>query len=639
MSRPGYHVDVATTAIPAAIAQPPGGIQTAGFPAHSKFASAWANWLFNFLGAWTRELDQSCLRAIDMLSTTSPQIMNGDVGILLPIGSGLLNLVAENGGVYVLFGRRVDLSLAGILDKYPTGWTLPNNSTVYAHAREETAAGGSSTGELLFSTNASEAGYQAIWTGTTDATDLTSQANLAETSAQWTLPVDFTGPITITDANDETALVITTSNTLAPGVSIDATAGGGTGLQVFGGPASSGVEASLTGGAGQTFNATIFSGVANSAGFRASLDGASDGWGLDVAHAGAGYCARLVATGSAGGLSVATVSGTGIAVTGGASSGITVTPAATGYGMRVNAGANNGMHGMTVDVPNGNTAGSAIVASTGNAAGTGGRAVEATAYASGIAIEGTAVNNNAGKFTTTGATTGVSITAANGVGLDVSSTGTGANGNYAASFSGDATSPVKGVIYMTPQNADPSGGGVSGAVGMSTAKGMTLGNFADGTWRSVWHSEHGYACAFASLYGYGALGLTIPNATFTAVAVIATANSGDQIKVASSTILLRLSFSMKSNSVAESFMSIRVEDTTAGGTTVWTRAGTGSADTAGYVVPANTATAFWVPGPTIEFAVVVPLTGTRSYTVKMAAPTVVPFRIRDLTVAFVGTVA
>ena len=120
MSRPGYHVDVATTALPAAIAQPPGGIQTAGFPAHSKFASAWANWLFNFLGAWTRELDQSCLRAIDMLSTTSPQIMNGDVGILLPIGSGLLNLVAENGGVYVLFGRRVDLSLAGILDKYPT---------------------------------------------------------------------------------------------------------------------------------------------------------------------------------------------------------------------------------------------------------------------------------------------------------------------------------------------------------------------------------------------------------------------------------------------------------------------------------------------------------------------------------------
>ena len=162
--------------------QPPGGIQTAGFPAHSKFASAWANWLFNFLGGWTRELDQSCLRAIDVVTSNATALLlkGSGSGFALEENAGLSNLGLTSGGEYVILGRRVDLEETGVAAKYPTGWTLPNNSTVYGHARQETSAGGSSTGELLLSTNATEPGYLPIWRGETDGTDLTSQTSLAD---------------------------------------------------------------------------------------------------------------------------------------------------------------------------------------------------------------------------------------------------------------------------------------------------------------------------------------------------------------------------------------------------------------------------------------------------------------------------
>jgi len=152
---------------------------------------------------------------------------------------------------------------------------------------------------------------------------------------------------------------------------------------------------------------------------------------------------------------------------------------------------------------------------------------------------------------------------------------------------------------------------------------------------------NGYACAFLSVYGYGVGGFTVPNTTLTSVVTIATAAVGDEIKVAGATVLLRMSFSMRSNSTTDTILSVQVRDVTAGNVTKWERIGAGSGDTAGYYVPANDVAKglYWVPGPTIEFSVTVPATGTRSYDVRMAAPTNVPLRIRDLTFAMVGTVA
>ena len=148
---------------------------------------------------------------------------------------------------------------------------------------------------------------------------------------------------------------------------------------------------------------------------------------------------------------------------------------------------------------------------------------------------------------------------------------------------------------------------------------------------------NGYACAFDTFHGYGAAGRTVNSAVYASVGVITTASSGDEIKVAGATILVRLSFSMKNNTAVDTTMAIRVRDTTAA-TTVWERSAIGTGDTAGYLVTTSAGLA-WVPGPYVEFRVAVPAIGTRQYTVEMSCPTGNPYRVRDLTVAFVGTVA
>lgn len=435
--------------------------------------------------------------------------------------------------------------------------------------------------------------------------------------------------LTLNDAVDETVLSVTGVNTLAPTADLTCTTGAVVVQANIGTSTGTGFSAPVGTGAGTGLSASLTASPVGATGLAISCDATTQGNGATITHAGTvnGSCLVLTSTTPDPALDVVTTGafvGYAVRIDGG-TRGLDITPKTTGIGAVVRSGSasNDGLQATLV-----NNTGFAVYATMPGTAGALARGVKSVAQNLGVAIEASSADGTA-----------IIATASNAVAITASSTGTAGAGNYAASFSGDATSPAKGIIFMTPQNADPSAGGVSGALAMSTAKGLTLGNFSDGTWRSVWHSENGYACAFANVFGYGALGSTVPNAAFTAVAVIATANSGDQIKVAGATILIRLSFSMKSNSVSESFMSIRVEDTTAGGTIVWQRTGTGSADTAGYVVPANTATAFWVPGPYVEFAVAVPATGTRTYTVKMAAPTVVPFRIRDLTVAFVGTVA
>ena len=652
MSRPAYHVDVATTAIPAAIAQPPGGIQTAGFPAHSKFASAWANWLFNFLGGWTRELDQSCLRAIDVVTSNATALLlkGSGSGFALEENAGLSNLGLTSGGAYVILGRRVDLEETGVAAKYPTGWTLPNNSTVYGHARQETGAGGSSTGELLLSTNATEPGYLPIWRGETDGTDLTSQTSLADDAAQWLLPVDFLDRVSITDTNDEIAFDVTAANTIVPAFSLDSSTPGGPGMQVTPGINSVGVDVQLGAGSGSAFSTNLTGSLVDSAGIRIAADAAAQSDGVVVTLANTTHGSGVIITTASPepGIEIigsAVTTGYALSTTG--TNGIDITPKSLSSGITTRSG--SGGAGAAINAILQNTSGAAVNASTTSGGGT---AVRASALGTATAVVATAVNNPAGTFDTSGTAAaltaaaagsgaGAVVTAAVNAALVVSQTGSGANGNYVAVFSPDITSPRKAAINIIPGNADPSDPPSNGDITVTSAKGLLVGEGTDGTSRSAWHSLGGYACAYAQ---FANRTTPIGNSSYLVVGSITTANNGDKIKRANSVVLLRLMFSMRTiNTSADSLLSIRITDTTANNV-VFERTGSGGGDLAAYFVPAYASAAspllYWVPGPAIEFPVTVPLVGTRSYQVEIAAPAAYSaVRVRDMTMSFVGTVA
>ena len=424
------------------------------------------------------------------------------------------------------------------------------------------------------------------------------------------------------DGVDEVVLDIVSSNTFVPAVQVDATAGGGTAFQAIIDPDSTGFTTTVGAGAGRGFSVDLLNSDFAASGLSVTDDVASEGCGVRVDLVGNGYgvyartagtspAGRFEATGVQAALQVvgSASSVTGAIMTGGTTRVLNIDADGAALAAQMVGGDTAGTNALLVTC--GNNTGKAIVA----------------------ALPNTATSASRGFYCSTG----------NGAGIaaEFVSSGTGASGNYAISLSGDTTSPTKGIVFMQPQNADPSGGGESGGLAFSTAKGLTGGNFADGTWRSYWNSLNGYACAFVNNYGYGALGLTLPNSIFSIVGTITTANTGDEIKVANATILVRLSFSMKSNSTTDTVLSIRVRDVTDGNTIVWERIGTGSSDNAGYFIPGNDAATnrYWVPGPAVEIELTPSAVGTRQYTVSMCAPTNVALRIRDLTAAFVGTVA
>lgn len=420
------------------------------------------------------------------------------------------------------------------------------------------------------------------------------------------------------DGVDETVLDIEAVNTLAPALYVK-TVGGGAGVQVDIPAGAIAITTSLTGAGGTTGLSVDLAGTTSSAaGVRVTQANLSAGDGVAVVNDGGNAGIRVTGTGTGIVASVtgnsralevtgSTSSSTGATFTGGTSQSISVTGLLGALAARFLGGSTAGTNAILATT--GNNTGAAVVAAVPNTA---------TAAARGFLCS-----------------TGTSAAAA----AEFEASGSGANGNYAVILTGDTTSPTKGIALLTPQNADPSGGGVSGGLAMSTAKGLTGGNFADGTWRSYWHSLNGWASAWIDVYGYGIAGFTVPNATFTAVATITTASNGDEIKVAGATVLVRLSFSVRA-AASETIMSIRVRDMTTPGTpVVWERVGAGGGDTAGYYVPGTTATLFWVPGPYVEFAVTVPAVGTRQYQVQMAAPTLNPYRIRDLVPVMFGTVA
>lgn len=583
--RPLYHVDVATTALPQSIAQPPGGIQTAGFPPHSKFASAWANWLFNYLGVWTREIDQSRVAAIDFLSPVIPQLLQGSgSGFELPEGSGLANLMPDDGGAYVLFGRRVSMTADELAEKYPTGFTLPPSSTIYGHAREETGFGGSSVADFIISTNISEPGYSHIWTGSTNTTDLVSQATVAETSLQWTKPTEFLTGLQILDPNNETALYVQGSGVVSPVVRAQSQAGG----PCF--------QATPYSPGGVCFYSPIGSTAAT--GFLSVMSNSpTSARGVHViANTGTQGSAILVDYDGVNDAVVVNATGDGRAAT---------------FDGSTSTGAGSVVH----------IEGSSTTIATLNVLGSG------AAGAQSINAISSSVAGTGGMRATLGNNTGIGITGQTAAGGLAASRGmyarafNQATGLEATASSGDAilasvTGTTGSAIHILGRAADSTSTN-GGRIDYNTATNtITISDPAGAEQRDAWTSRGG------SVIGSDSGGvLTNNNSALYTVACLLNLQGTNAPRRAGRKVLLRFSFSARSTNSTGVTFDVRVFDQTAG-VVVLENAGAGNGGTAGYVLPATTwngmtnvanVTTGWCFPVFIEVEYTIPVAGDRIF--------------------------
>lgn len=429
--------------------------------------------------------------------------------------------------------------------------------------------------------------------------------------------------LNLSDAVDETVLNVVGVNTLAPTVLVDSTAGGGTAFQAVIDPDSYGFSTNVGNGTGAGVSVSLTSTPSGGSGVSVTGDAASSGTGvlIDMAGDSHGISSTVAGDGHAGKFQN-TVGSTFAALRVDGS-----TSAQTAADIRGNGGAQAlFVQGI-----------SAVIAATfrgGTTAGTNG--IESyTLNATGAAVVAspslTATSAGRGFYCATPTTSAACA-------AEFVSGGSGANGNYAVILTGDTTSPSKGIVLMTPQNADPSGGGVSGGLAMSTAKGLTQGNFSDGTWRSVWHSLDGYTCAFTSASPPATISTIGGIGVWRVVGEITTSANGNFVKVAGATVLLRVSMTPRATTaaVANTHLGVKVEDTTGAPVLIFSRTGTGTGDASGYRIADGTNNF----GQSIAFVlqVVVPATGTRSYTLSINTSSVTEIRIRDVTMDFVGTV-
>lgn len=216
------------------------------------------------------------------------------------------------------------------------------------------------------------------------------------------------------------------------------------------------------------------------------------------------------------------------------------------------------------------------------------------------------------------------------------SSGSGGSGNFALQVSGDTSSPTLGTINIIEQNARPTTG-LSGhltSINSASLKLGLCGGYSDNSWRSYWATLNGYACAYGDLPNTSTLGGI---GVWKVVGTIATTTVGNEIKVASSTVLLRVSMTPRAVTAAATgpTLGVLVEDLTAG-TTIYQRISAGTGDTTGFKMPDNNnvwqnSIAFMVP-------VVVPAIGTRSYRLSITTSSATEIRVRDVTMDFVGSV-
>lgn len=609
MSRPAYHVDVATAAA-VNISQPTGSVQTSGFPANSKFSSANANWLFRRLGEWSRELDASALRASHLLDSTEVMLVEGN-GVSVPIGAGLGPLTPDDGGVYYLGGRFVDLSAAAIAAKYAAAWTFASATTTYIHAKIETGSAGSSYGLIYLSTNLTEVGYVAIAAVTTDATDVTGVSSLATSRRVIAPDLTFAGEASLQGSTE----------IIGSGLTISA----------------------------PTVLSSTFTGSISSASTLLGLSQAGSGYALDALGSGSGTAARIRATGTGAALEVAGGAGsTAVAISGGTgqsallisggsgATAATISASGAAAGLTVN-GAAFGVAAIVASAGGGNT--SAVQATgSGTAA-----AVVATSSstAASIGLSATAGSTTSRAISATGSATGgatgsraIFADGQQGAGIEARS-----SAYYAALIQGDTSSPAYPALRVVAQDADPSDTLLGGLVAQSTMNQwrypvpgygyrsvMSMGRAGGGS--ALYACNHATGTEYTENAGSWTTTIT--------ASALASDGNGYYGLSAGAKVLVRVTCEARSLTAAANIVNMRLIDNALGtGSPIATRSGAGPSSSSGFeLLTASTTyqrSISWV----VEYTP--SANGDLQIYLQIQRGTANGIRIRDLSIEILGT--
>lgn len=426
--------------------------------------------------------------------------------------------------------------------------------------------------------------------------------------------------LTLNDAVDEVVLnVNTTATTIVPAIAVDATAATGGGIFVACSPNATSYDTTVGAGNGVGYSAILSASGASAAGVLVSSTGLNNGDGVRVsmgAGSGFGIFSTSASTGAAG---YFVSDGVGLALDADATGGTSGSCATFSGGTARVIRATGSGAAIAGEFIGGSTAGTGCVTA---------RTTNNTGAAIVASVPNAATSAARGFYCSTG-TSGA-------MAAEFVSSGSGGSGNFALQVSGDTSSPTLGTINIIEQNARPTTG-LSGhltSINSASLKLGLCGGYSDNSWRSYWATLNGYACAYGDLPNTSTLGGI---GVWKVVGTIATTTVGNEIKVASSTVLLRVSMTPRAVTAAATgpTLGVLVEDLTAG-TTIYQRISAGTGDTTGFKMPDNTnvwqnSIAFMVP-------VVVPAIGTRSYRLSITTSSATEIRVRDVTMDFVGSV-
>jgi hypothetical protein len=594
VARPSRYPQVAAT--PGGnFLEPTSGVRLGGWPTGAVYPSSDANWLWRQVCDWNRLHDASRLASTDILAATVCRVSSSPLDI--DTGTGLTGVITS-GGVYYGAGERIDLTDAASVYTGGASLVFPAASVSYVMAQPHPSSGdlqGASCGKLLVSATDVVAGYVAIKTVTTDATDITVVADHSAVSSYlaWTTVPNFTAGLRGSDADltgDLVAATVTTGYIVGSHGALGGSLGDPT-LVVQGG--------------GDANDALLITGTSTGRGLYAYSNGGSG----TVVHIDA---ASFSASGKA-----LTVAGNGtqtaVEITAGANRrGLLVTGSASSpYAAEFERGTtaciiatagSNGIGGLFY----GDGSGVGVGAYSGNTAGTNAIA---------------AVTTNATGYPFFGQTSGSATTATaaarliglgSAAGVDASSVNF-----YAALLTSKTSSPTYGTIKVTAQTSYPS----VAADGMMTYASSTFGDnphwvrgsSLDGGVRGMWDSVGGFTYA-------GAYNQSASNADNTTYTVLASATSAAG-NIAKQTGVVRITVTMRvrTSTAVQNGIDIRLRDSVSGTIVTW--AGAGGVSTAGYQLLGLTTN--WENNIALEYNYTLPATGIRTI--------VVEFKRRDNT--------
>jgi hypothetical protein len=524
VARPSYFPQVAISPL-GNYAQPASGVRLNGWGIGAIYSSANANWLHKSWSDWVRYHDERALTGPDALDATVVQRVSSSA-LNYTTGAGLGPLTPITGGVYIVGGVRVDMTDAPTVFAGVLGQTFAPSTTNYVHIKPMPDLSGSvassTCGEILVSTNATEAGYGRVLDVVTDGSDVLTaieSANVVE-GYVWGITQTF-------DTVNAGTLFFDRASGLG--------AAGSTTLSLV--PGSATDQCLVATGA---TSVNVIEGVCSSTG--AAIKGRNSSSGD------AGYFQQ---TGSGLGLRITTAAGSGVA--------LDITGNSSADAVDIAAGAGR----VALDAQGGSGASIPAVRGTGGSATAwGGHFRTSTgASAGGVGLVGE------GRGT---ATVGLHGLSDNGYGLVMES---------------DSSSPTYPAGRIVPQDADPSSGTLDGSLIWRSGTGMKQIRHcvAGSSYRSLLSFGPGSALYIATVSN-AVTSDNVGTSYVSVLTLQARDADGNGFYGASAGyyVLIEVEMDVRANTAATAILDVKLTDETNGGATILERTAGTTALGAGY---------------------------------------------------------